>query len=255
MIENGIDVLLEIIGRLSAQDGLPIQISEYELNQWPKDFVKALKTNKLLTKSQPASSVVCIGCERECLMPVYHLTYPDKEPINFVVCDKRSDINRVPISSSLLEQWQVSGDLIANLIANLLGINRTNYISTDKARWEVGLLKGTKHSSHLILTNDGNLNLSFAGHSLPLSQVLSIDKCKFSIDGKLLKRLVDEPITGAGGKESAKQRRERIIKRVEELKLKDVRSFLKTVAEEEGISESRLKQITAKKNPVKPKKW
>ncbi len=56
-------------------------------------------------------------------------------------------------------------------------------------------------------------------------------------------RLVDQPVAGAGDEESAAQRRERLKKRVQAVKAKGTKAFLKTVAEEEGISSSRLKQL------------
>lgn len=249
------DVLCEIFERLSAEDGLTINISEYELNQWPLNLITSLKECGVLKKTQPASSVICQGCEFECLMPVHVLTDTNQSPKVFIVCDKRNDINRVPVALSFLEQWQVSGDSIADLIAKLLEIKRANYNGSDKSRWEIGLFKGTKLSSHLILISDGQLKLSLAGHSLPLLQLLTFDKSKFIIDKKLLNRLVNKPIAAAGNSESAKQRRERLIKRVEELKLKGNKSFLKIAAEEENISVSRLKQIIDKKEPVQSKSW
>ena len=56
-------------------------------------------------------------------------------------------------------------------------------------------------------------------------------------------RALDQPIAGAGDTESPAQRRERLKKRVQEVKARGTRGFLKVVAQEEGISVSRLKQI------------
>jgi hypothetical protein len=65
------------------------------------------------------------------------------------------------------------------------------------------------------------------------------------IDRRLLNRCVDHPVAGAGDAESAEQRRERLRARVREEKAKGTRAYVKTVAEEEGISPSRLKQLVA----------
>lgn len=236
-------VLGELLGRVGAQQGAAVTMSVHELGDWPGAAVAAMKSQGLLTKARPAASAVCPGCERECVMPVHVLTNNAREPEAFIVCDKRSDINRVPVPVSCLEQWQASGDSIAALLAGLLGLHRSGASGTDAARWEVGMLKGTKHSSHLVLVADGKLILSLAGHSVPLADVLAFEGDAFKVDRRALTRLVDQPVAGAGDVESATHRRERIRKRVQAVKNKGVKAFLKTVAEEEGITVSRLKQL------------
>lgn len=51
------------------------------------------------------------------------------------------------------------------------------------------------------------------------------------------------PSLGAGGKETPVQRRERLEQRVSHWKAKGVRSFTARVAEEEGVTEVRIRQI------------
>jgi len=245
--------LIELLGRVGAQKGAAILISDHELNGWPADAVTAVKKSGLLVKSSPATSVVCPGCERECVMPVHVLTNPGNEPRAFIVCDKRSDINRVPVPVGDLAQWQVSGESIAALLANLLDLHRSGTGDTDAARWEVGLLKGKKHSSHVVLTADNGLTLNLAGHYIELTEVLSLEGDVFKADKRRLARLVDQPVAGAGDTESATQRRERLKRRVDELKAKGVKAFLKTVSEEEGISVTRVKQLLQEETePKKP---
>jgi type III secretory pathway component EscV len=57
---------------------------------------------------------------------------------------------------------------------------------------------------------------------------------------------VDHPAAGAGDAESAAQRRERLKKRVQLVRARGAMAFLKTIAEAEGVSVSRLKQILAR---------
>ncbi len=236
-------VLVELLDRIGAHRGATIVISAHELSTWPGAAVAAMKSQGLLTKARPATSTVCPECERECVMPVHVLPDKAREPAAFIVCDKRSDINRVSLPVSCLEQWQASGNSIAALLAVLLGLHRPGASGTDAARWEVGMLKGTKHSSHLVLVTDGKLTLSLAGHSVPLADVLALEGDAFRVDRRALSRLVDQPVAGAGDVESAAQRRDRIKKRVAGLKAKGVRAFLKTVAGEEHITVSRVKQL------------
>ena len=235
--------LMELLARVGASKGATVLVSEEELSHWPAAAVKAMKLQKLLVKARPAASVVCPGCEQECVMPVHTLPAGPGKSRSFIVCDKRSDINRVDVPTDRLEQWQVSGAAIAELIGDSLGIRRPEVEATSLGRWEIGIFKGKKHSSHLVLLADDRLTLSFAGHSMALSDVLALVKDRFELDAQLLVRLVDKPIAGGGDKESVTQRRARLKKRVRAEKNKGNNAFLKTIAAEEGISVSRLKQL------------
>lgn len=235
-------VLREVLDRLGSTDGTAILISEWELSQWPAVAVAALKAHKLIVKAGPAASVVCPGCEEACVMPVQAVTYPSGRAL-FIVCDRRSDISRVPVAISQVEQWQTSGTLIADLLARLLGLCRPATDKPEVARWDIDLLKGRKHSSHLVLLAEGSLKLALAGHSMAVSDALFLEGTRFEVDQRALTRLVDQPIAGGGDQESAAQRRERLTNRIAEEKAKGTKAFLKTVANEEGISIQRLKQI------------
>ena len=246
--------LTELLARVGAGHGAAVLVSDHELSQWPGAAVATMKARRLLAKARPASSAVCPGCERECVMPVHTLSAKTHKPSSFIVCDKRSDINRVAVPVSLLIQWQASGDSIADLLAGLLDLHRSGANNTDAARWEIGMLKGTKHASHLILLGDGELKLALAGHSIAVADVLELKGSQFSVDKRTLSRLVDQPVAGAGDAESAEQRRERLKARVREEKTRGTKAFLKAVASEEGISVSRLKQLV-KREPALAKSW
>jgi hypothetical protein len=246
--------LAELLARLGGSPGAAVLISEQELNTWPLEAVKAMKSQKLLVSARPASSVVCPGCEQECVMRVHSLPQKTRGPAAFIVCDKRSDINRVAVPISRLEQWQASASSIADLIARLLDLRRPDADDTSAGRWEIGMFKGSKRSSHVVLLGGGRPTLTLAGHSIALADILAFASTGFKLDKRVLIHLVDKPIAGAGDKESTTKRRARIKKRVQTEKAKGNRAFLKTVAEEESISISRLKQLVNRKaNPPKPK--
>ena len=196
------DAFTELLNRVAALHGATALINADELAQWPGEAVTAMKTQQLITRARPANSAVCPGCERECVMPVHVLTDKAREPAAFIVCDKRDDINRVPVPVAQLEQWQASGDSVADLLAGLLGLQRPNMGSSSASRWEIGILKGTKHSSHLALVVDGTLTLSLANHSIPLAQVLSLDGHGLKVDEHALLRALDgderQPSAGIG---------------------------------------------------------
>lgn len=241
-------VLIELLERIGARSGAAVLVSDHELREWPGAAVAAMKAHRLITKARPATSTVCPGCEQECVMPVHVINVKVRKPDAFIVCDKRSDINRVPVPVDRLEQWQATGESVAALLAGLLGLHRSSGSSGESTRWEVGMFKGVKHSSHLVLVSDGRLTLSLAGHSIPLNDVLALKGRAFMVDRRTLSRLVDHPVAGAGDVESAEQRRKRLKKRVRVLKAQGVKAFMKTVSEEEGISVRRLSQILHGKN-------
>ncbi len=183
------DALIELLDRVAALQGASALISADELAQWPGEAVTAMKAQKLITRARPASSAVCPGCEEECVMPVHTIPQPSGDPALFIVCDKRDDISRVPVPDAQLEQWQASGDSIADLLAGLLSLQRPNMGSSSAGRWEVGVFRGKKHASHLVLMAGEKLTLTLAGHSIALTEVLALEGNRFKVD----KRTVDPP--------------------------------------------------------------
>ncbi len=93
-------------------------------------------------------------------MPVHILPAGPRKPQPFIVCDKRSDINRVSVPISRLEQWQASANSVVDLIATLLGLHRPDTGATSAERWEIGMFRGTKRRSHVVLSADGRTRQS-----------------------------------------------------------------------------------------------
>jgi hypothetical protein len=89
----------------------------------------------------------------------------------------------------------------------------------------------------------GSLRLHVAGHAAVLADILTFEDDSLRLDKQAIVRLVDKPIAEAGDKESSSHRRERLKKLVQTEKAKGNATFLKTVAKQEDISVSRLKQI------------
>jgi len=236
--------LIELLARVGAGQGAPVLVNEEELSQWPAATVVAMKSQRLIAKARPAASAICPGCERECVMPVHTPPTKTRSPSPFIVCDKRSDINRVAVPTSRLVQWQTTCDLIAGLVARLLGFSESASTAADANQWPIGVLKGRKHKSRVTLLAGDGLKLSLAGHTVPLADVLAIDKNVLTLDKGELIRLVDKPADYAAT-EAPAQRRERLRARVREERARGTKAFLRRVAEEEGISVSRLKQLTS----------
>ena len=96
--------LHELFERIGIAQGISVLLTSDELSHWHNDTVVLMKSHGLLTRAQPASSAICPGCENECVMPVHTPPNKARRPDSFIVCDKRSDINRVPVSTKRLTQ-------------------------------------------------------------------------------------------------------------------------------------------------------
>lgn len=254
---TALDPLSLLLARLGASQGAPVFISAGELMGWPAATLTLLKAKGLLVKKRPAVSTVCSGCERECVMPVHVVASQSAAPVAFIVCDKRSDINRVAVPLDCLEQWQAAVEAVAHLLAALLELRRPLNHSAEGGAWQLGLLRGTKHSGYVKLLANGELIIAVGGHSLALSELLQLKGNKFIIDRRRLLRAVNNPVAASADIEAASERQKRIRQRTRELKARGVKDFIKQVAAEEGISGSRVKQIrgsvavTPERTPVK----
>ena len=107
-----LEALLELLDRVGASRDAAALVSVEELSRWPADAVRELKAKKLLQRASPAISVVCPGCEQECVMPVHTPHALAGVAASFVVCDKRDDINRVAVSVERLRQWRCCAETV-----------------------------------------------------------------------------------------------------------------------------------------------
>src|SRR3972149_2533019 len=133
------DAVIELFARLGANNSANVLINEEEMSPWPAAAVKAMKSQKLLAKARPATSAICPGCERACVMPVHSVAAGRSGPASFIVCDKRSDINRVPVSPARLAQWRCDADAVRGFVSASLGLNRSHQQSTDASLLNIGI--------------------------------------------------------------------------------------------------------------------
>ena len=192
------DALGELLARVGAGRGTPIVVNDEELCQWPAAAVAAMKSHKLLMKARPAASVVCSGCERECVMAV-HTVSNAARTASFVVCDKRSDINRVPVLIERLTQWRCTTDAVSGFVAASLGLRCTDKRHPATADLlEIGMATGDKRSQMLCLQKDGDLMLVAGGNKVPLVDTITYDKDAYSVDGSMIRLLVDAGTSADG---------------------------------------------------------
>jgi hypothetical protein len=204
---KAIDALLELLNRVGACQGKAVFVNDEELLQWPKAATKAMKSQRLIVKAQPASSAVCQGCENNCVMPVYSLSATTGITSSFIVCDKRHDINRVPIPAERLTQWQCNADLVCRFISTSLALRQT-VKKTDNGRWEIGMVSGDKRSQMLCLEVSGTLTLIAGGSKIPLAECIEFQEGAYLIDAAQIRQLVDSATTADNRYTQSSTRRE-----------------------------------------------
>ncbi|PSH02861.1 MAG: hypothetical protein CXZ00_15175 [Acidobacteria bacterium] len=183
--------IMELLNRMGASNGAAVLVSEEELSHWPATAVKAMKTQKLIVKARHAASAVCPGCERECVMPVHTLPAGPRGSASFIVCDKRSDINRVMVAAERMTQWRCDMDAICEFVVQCLELRRSDKPSTSSDLWEIGIAAGDKRTQMLCLKADGELALVAGNNSVPLSEFIEYRNDRYSLDQAMI-RLTNE---------------------------------------------------------------
>jgi len=188
---KAIDAFLELINRVGACRDKAVLITDEELLRWPKAAVKAMKSQKLIAKARPATIAVCEGCERDCVMPVHSLPVTTGKTSSFIVCDKRSDINRVAVPVERLTQWKCNSDLISGFVAACLDVRRPARNKDSAGRWMIGMVSGKKRSQMLCLETSGVVSLVAGNSKVPLSEFIEFHDSKYSLSSSQICKLAD----------------------------------------------------------------
>lgn len=192
---KAIDALLELLNRVGACQDRVVLVSNEQLHQWPAVAVKAIKSQKLIARTRPASSMICPACESQCVMPVHSLPAPTGKASSFIVCDKRSDINRVHVPADRLIQWQCNADLLSGFVASCLALHHNTKRIDDVGRHEIGVVIGNKRSQMLCLEIKDTVNLIIGHSTAPLAEFIEFHDRSYSLDVKRIRQLVDSSTT------------------------------------------------------------
>lgn len=187
--------LTELFARLGAHRGAAILVGDDELRRWPAGEVAALKSQGLLLKAHPAASAVCPGCEQACTMPVNTVRRAGGAAAAFVVCDKRSDINRVSLSSAQLSQWRCDAEAVCEFIAASLGLRRRGSHSDDEALLSIGMVRGDKRSQMLSLRAGDEVAVVAGNNAVGLLELIGFRDGVYSIDAAVIRDLIDSATT------------------------------------------------------------
>ena len=193
-------VLIEVLDRVAGSRDHTTRISARELAGWPADAVAALKSQRLLRRSRPATSVVCPGCEQQCGMPVYTVVGAGASPgqtdrWSFIVCDKRDDINRVTVEPDRLTQWQSGPDAVCDFVADCLGLRPSGKRTGRAGLMEIGMANGRKRRQMLCLRTDGELGLVAGEGAVALAEVVDFNRGHYGLKATEIHRLVDASLT------------------------------------------------------------
>lgn len=187
--------LIELLGRVGARLGEAVTVSTEELSLWPTEAVTALKAQGLLLKARPAKSIVCPGCEQECSMPVQTVTRTNASAASFVVCDKRSDINRVPIPPERLTLWRCDAQVVCGFVAACLGLQQTTVQPSEAGLLPIGMARGNKRTQMLCLRIQGHLALVVGADAIPLAEAIGFESDRFTVDQAVIDQMVDAATT------------------------------------------------------------
>lgn len=252
----GLDgIVAELLARLRAYGGQPVDVSASDLRGWLPEAVAALLAGNVLLPSAPASSVVCDGCEEACVRPVQFRTRQSGETVVLVHCDVREDIDLVFLTPTDLQRWRFTLDSLAAGLAALLPNGRSTAVDAPGKDYRLGFVKGRRHDRGVLyLRNDHGPRLTLAGHVLAPQDVLTLTGDRLSLDTRLLTRCVDAPVeaTEAAPPESQESQAKRMLARKRELQNSGARAFLQTIADEEECSTSWVKQLIAKASKPNP---
>jgi hypothetical protein len=190
-----IDTVFELLGRVGANQGSAVLVNAEEFNQWPSAAVKAMKSQKLILKARPAASAICPGCEENCVMPVYSPPTKGGVSSSFIVCDKRSDTNRVPVSSEKLMQWQCNVDSVSEFVASILDLRHPGLQTDSAGRWEIGMFSGERRRQMLCLEATGILTLVAGDNKIPLAELIEFRDSRYSLNDAMIRQMVDASTT------------------------------------------------------------
>jgi hypothetical protein len=203
-----LEALQGLLARLGASQGIAVLVSEEELGCWPVAAIQAMKSHILLVKARPAASVVCPGCEQECTMPVHTLPAGTRRATSFIVCDKRSDINRVAVPSERLRQWRCSAEAVCGFVAQSLELRPSSQTRGSTGLWEIGLATGNKRSQMLCLRATSELELVAGNSTAPLAELVRDEAGIYAVDTARVRQLVDAATTGDSRYTPSNARRE-----------------------------------------------
>ena len=128
-------------------------------------------------------------------MPVHTVPRANAPAASFVVCDKRSDINRVAVPAARLAQWRCDAQAVCGFVAASLCLQQTTMQATEAGLLPIGIARGNKRTQMLCLRVQGHLALVVGADAMPLADVIGFENGGFTLDHAVIRQLVDAATT------------------------------------------------------------
>lgn len=128
-------------------------------------------------------------------MPVQTATRANGSVTSFVVCDKRSDTNRVPVPAARLALWRCDAQAVCGFVAASIGLVQTTVQPSDAGLLPIGIARGNKGTQMLCLRVHGHLALVAGTNAMPLADVISFKDGGFTLDQPVIRQMVDAATT------------------------------------------------------------
>ena len=197
-ITSAIDYFTLLLRQLAAIDGDTLLISNEERVEVPDDVWTTMVQLKIVQQVQHAKSVICDGCEENCVRPAHIYLATVKSPARaFVVCDMREDVGRVNVDFERLNQWQVSEQQLAEMVRDLLG-HSTQPVVKDAGSWSLGVYCGKKHRAVVGLNLCSEARLIMNDTTLSLIELIGFSNGRLELDTTKITQLIDLGLAPAG---------------------------------------------------------
>ena len=128
-------------------------------------------------------------------MPVHTLARGNAPAMSFVVCDQRSDTNRVAIPAARLAQWRCDADAVCVFVAASLGLRPSAQQASEPGLLPIGMAHGHKRTQILCLRAQGPLALVVGAGAMPLADVVGFEDGSFTLDQAVIHQMVDAATT------------------------------------------------------------
>ena len=194
MNEN--EFLTVILNKVAMESSGIATISTFDLEEFKIDDVTLFEKLNLITKSNPATHLVCYECDDNCFAPVS--IYPENQfspETIFMTC--QNGMGRIPVNAHDLNQWQVSTRQIAQTVATLCGYSKAP--TQKNGLWQIGLIEG-KHAGMLCLdfyAEDG-VQCVINEQRVPLVEVMIFNGTQYRLDIERLKKMATVGVQAQG---------------------------------------------------------
>ena len=195
---NERDVVEALTVRIEVMHPAAAVFSNSEMLEWPKGVHNALVRQGLLTKIERADTVVCLGCDAQCMKPVvFRVDHADRSRRAFINCDEPADHGRIRVLPSQLQQFNITLHRLSVFVAGALGLAGATASGNDST-FRLGEAKGRNGPRNIFIRlKSGRLQFLAEAEHVDLVSVLQWASNAVTVDKTKVKRLLDRKQSSA----------------------------------------------------------